>query len=390
MTLPVTGVSELVLEVADLAAAERFYTGVLGLPVIERWPEREAVWLLAGERTRIGLWRPQVGVAGGRGGVHVHFALHIPEPDFDAAVASIRVAGLEPQLQERRRFGRARSRSAYIDDPDGNCVELWTQDVAGYRLPRTPAQVPSEALSPNHFDATAERWDREYDQRTLRGHWWRTRLDAVVRLAGAGPGSLLEIGVGSGRLLAALAEHGWTVTGIDPAARMVELARDRAHEASLLVARAEALPFDAGSFDAVVGVGVVEYTDIERSLREMVRVLRSGGRAVIGLRNGSAATMVWSGTVVQPAAQAVKRVVPFGRPVPTPRRAALSRTQACALVQAAGLIVESVEEVGCAVLPDPLDALFGRLAVRAAEWAEASPPLRRALGTQRIILATKP
>ena len=76
--LPVTGVSELVLEVVDLEAAEGFYAGLLGLPVVERWPDREAIWLMAGERTRIGLWRPQVGLAGGRGGVHVHFALPSP------------------------------------------------------------------------------------------------------------------------------------------------------------------------------------------------------------------------------------------------------------------------------------------------------------------------
>ena len=52
--VPVTGVSELVLEVVDLEAAEEFYAGVLGLPVVERWPDREAIWVMAGERTRSG------------------------------------------------------------------------------------------------------------------------------------------------------------------------------------------------------------------------------------------------------------------------------------------------------------------------------------------------
>ena len=41
---------------------------------------------MAGDRTRIGLWTPQVGIAQGRGGVHVHYAMHIAEADFDAAV----------------------------------------------------------------------------------------------------------------------------------------------------------------------------------------------------------------------------------------------------------------------------------------------------------------
>ncbi|MBD0281713.1 MAG: VOC family protein [Thermoleophilaceae bacterium] len=124
--LPVTGVSELVLEVVDLEAAEEFYAGVLGLPVVERWAEREAVWVMAGERTRIGLWRPQVGLAGGRGGLHVHFAMNIAEEDFDAAVEALRRRGQEVQEMS---FSDGRGRAAYVDDPDGNVVELWTWDV---------------------------------------------------------------------------------------------------------------------------------------------------------------------------------------------------------------------------------------------------------------------
>jgi catechol 2,3-dioxygenase-like lactoylglutathione lyase family enzyme len=124
--IPVSGVSELVLEVADLEAAERFYADVLGLPVVERWPEREAIWVMAGERTRIGLWRPQVGLAGGRGGVHVHFAMHIGEADYDAAVALLRDRGQQVREIE---FSEGHGRAAYVDDPDGNVVELWTWDV---------------------------------------------------------------------------------------------------------------------------------------------------------------------------------------------------------------------------------------------------------------------
>ena len=126
--IPVTGVSELVLEVVDLEAAERFYAEVLGLPVVERWEQREALLVMAGAGTRIGLWRPQVGLAGGRGGVHVHYAMHVAESDYDAAVARFREHGYEP---EEHRFGSyEESRAAYVTDPDGNVVELWTWDVS--------------------------------------------------------------------------------------------------------------------------------------------------------------------------------------------------------------------------------------------------------------------
>jgi catechol 2,3-dioxygenase-like lactoylglutathione lyase family enzyme len=123
----VSGVSELVLEVVDLEAAERFYAGVLGLPVVERWPDREAIWVMAGDRTRIGLWRPQVGLQGGRGGVHVHFAMHVPADRYDAAAAHLRAQGQDVREEV---FGTDHGRALYVDDPDGNVVELWTWDVA--------------------------------------------------------------------------------------------------------------------------------------------------------------------------------------------------------------------------------------------------------------------
>jgi catechol 2,3-dioxygenase-like lactoylglutathione lyase family enzyme len=127
--IPVTGVSELVLEVVDLERAEAFYAGVLGLPVVERWTDdRHAVWVMAGDRTRIGLWVPQVGIAGGRGGVHVHYAMQIDAGDYDAAVARLRERG---QDVEEVSFGD-RGRAVYVTDPDGNVVELWTWDVAGH------------------------------------------------------------------------------------------------------------------------------------------------------------------------------------------------------------------------------------------------------------------
>jgi len=118
--VPVTGVNELVLEVLDLDAAERFYGGVLGLPVMLRSEGR--VWVAAGAQTRIGLWAPQVGIADGRGGVHVHYAMHVGADEYDGAVARLREHGYEPHEEDFGESGRA----AYVNDPDGNVVELWT------------------------------------------------------------------------------------------------------------------------------------------------------------------------------------------------------------------------------------------------------------------------
>jgi len=188
-------------------------------------------------------------------------------------------------------------------------------------------------------------------------------------------------------LLARLAERGWDVVGIDAAPRMVELARERIPSAKLEVARAEELPFADASFDVVVAVGVLEYGDLEASLRELARVLRPGGRAVLGLRNSAAPTVAWSRLVMHPLARGVKRVIPFGRPLPMSRRRPLPLKETREPLAQAGLELVSVENVGCAVLPDPLDRL--PLAYRAAARAEKSLTLRGRLGTQQMLLATR-
>jgi ubiquinone/menaquinone biosynthesis C-methylase UbiE len=256
---------------------------------------------------------------------------------------------------------------------------------------KAPARHPEEARWVAHFDSTAEDWDSIYDESTVAGHSWRARLEAALRLIGDGPGSLLEIGFGSGRLLEACHERSWTVTGIDPSRRMVELARERVPSAAtrLSAAKAEALPFADGDFDVAVAIGVLEYTDADRSLRELVRVLRPGGRAVIGLRNGRAPARVWQSAVIRPVAGAVKRIAPFGRPPAAPRRRTLSARATRELFTAAGLVVERMEHMACTVVPDPLDYVMPGLAYRAARRAERYARVRRVLGTQRLVLATK-
>ncbi len=108
------------LEVADLDVAARFYGEVLGLPAQSRSDQR--AWFLVGGRSRIGLWTPQFGIADGQGGAHVHYAMHIGEDDYDAAVARLREHGLTVHEEDFEESGKA----MYVTDPDGNVVELWT------------------------------------------------------------------------------------------------------------------------------------------------------------------------------------------------------------------------------------------------------------------------
>jgi catechol 2,3-dioxygenase-like lactoylglutathione lyase family enzyme len=126
---PVNGISELVLEVSDLDAARRFYRDVLGFEETLYGEGADGrYWYLVGETARLGLWTEQVGLAGGRGGEHVHFAFHLADGEIDALKERIEGTGAEVEGPIQLGPGRA----IYVTDPDGNVVEFWSQDMAEY------------------------------------------------------------------------------------------------------------------------------------------------------------------------------------------------------------------------------------------------------------------
>jgi ubiquinone/menaquinone biosynthesis C-methylase UbiE len=93
---------------------------------------------------------------------------------------------------------------------------------------------------------------------------------------------VLEVGCGTGRLAAALAERGARVWGVDPSADMLGQARATAgNRVGFKEGRAEALPFKDGWFERAVLRLVVHLVDRERALPELARVVAPGGRAVL-------------------------------------------------------------------------------------------------------------
>lgn len=117
----------------------------------------------------------------------------------------------------------------------------------------------------------------------------RAALEELAVQAGE---AVLEIGCGHGRTLARLAElPGVYLSGIDPSELMVRLARRRlrrridAGRADVSLASSAKIPHADGRFDAAFAVHVVYFwTDPLADLAEIRRVLRPGGRLLLGYR----------------------------------------------------------------------------------------------------------
>jgi demethylmenaquinone methyltransferase/2-methoxy-6-polyprenyl-1,4-benzoquinol methylase len=131
------------------------------------------------------------------------------------------------------------------------------------------------------FDRIAGIYDRLNSVMTAGlHHEWRRR---AADLAAVGPGSrALDVATGTGDLAVELAGRGCEVVGCDFSEAMLELARGKAPGTTFELANALELPYDAASFDAAtVGFGARNFSDLERGLGEMARVVRPGGRVVV-------------------------------------------------------------------------------------------------------------
>jgi ubiquinone/menaquinone biosynthesis C-methylase UbiE/uncharacterized protein YbaR (Trm112 family) len=136
-------------------------------------------------------------------------------------------------------------------------------------------------ITPETPDERKEHFIRAVlDGERLAGEW----LDGIA--AAAHPGDRwLDLGCGTGNLLAAADARGIDAVGLDIALRWLVVARRRPSllaGARLVCGDASHLPFEDGAFAAVTALGVLEHCDdLPAALREVARVLRPGGRFLV-------------------------------------------------------------------------------------------------------------
>jgi ubiquinone/menaquinone biosynthesis C-methylase UbiE len=201
-------------------------------------------------------------------------------------------------------------------------------------------------------------------------------------LSRASPGQVwLDVGCGSGHLAAALQRAGLQVIGVDADARMVDAARarfadeDASSPVRFEVAEAERLPFDDATLDGVVSTSLVGCLKRpEPFLRELDRVLRPGGTAVITFTNG----------------MSLRYALPRMRGLDHTRRfRPYTRTQVNRMLPAAGLSIEELRYYNCFVptatqpLPPP------RIAKRLERIANLSIAVGDLIARNLLVIASK-
>ncbi len=175
-----------------------------------------------------------------------------------------------------------------------------------------------------------DKWSISYDKRCV--DYARDLFDATVpeeELRDLPYDRALELGCGSGFFLLNLIQAGvarrGSVTDLSPG--MVKVATRNGENLGLeidgRVADAEGIPYDDDTFDLVVGHAVLHHIpDVELSLREVVRVLKPGGRFVFAGEPSNAvttyarplSTLTWRAvTNVHEAARAVRLAAPAVR-----------------------------------------------------------------------------
>lgn len=123
----------------------------------------------------------------------------------------------------------------------------------------------------------------------------RILRESIGRAPAAG-GRALDAGCGTGFQSALLTELGWDTHGVDVSAGLLAVARRRLPGAAFALASVETLPYPDARFDAVVCCGsTLSFVDNPaRTLAELGRVLRPGGRLLLDCEHRPSLDLAWT------------------------------------------------------------------------------------------------
>jgi len=145
----------------------------------------------------------------------------------------------------------------------------------------------ADDTSTRSWDAIADDWVAHADANDYRNYYLMPRMLAM--LGDVSGRTVLDIGCGDGGYARELARRGASVTAVDGSARLIQIARERTDAAGIHVrfvhANANALDaLDAGSFDlCVAAMSLMDVEDYRGAIREIGRVLRTGGELAMSI-----------------------------------------------------------------------------------------------------------
>jgi len=140
------------------------------------------------------------------------------------------------------------------------------------------------------FDNDASTYDQWYTT-PLGKHADKVETNCALDLLKPSAGmAILDVGCGTGNLSLKLARLGCSITGIDISEKMLTFAREKAQKeqlpAEFMSMDASDLEFPEEAFDAVVSMAALEFMqDQQKTLDEMFRVLKKGGKLLVGTIN---------------------------------------------------------------------------------------------------------
>lgn len=219
----------------------------------------------------------------------IHYYRRMKREDF--LLGSLHRPWSDMMLTNQMEMYRAAGLVRQTITSEGEMLELTSRGKEILRHLRQLLQESGEF----EWRSNAQRWvifgETDYDQvhRTVLPDDASISKGFIDRLTIPPWARVLEIGAGTGRatldlgLARRVKEAGGTLVALEPSGALLHSLRRKcmargATNVEIVQGAAEALPFQDGSFDLVVSIVVLHFTELKRALSEMARVVKPGGQ----------------------------------------------------------------------------------------------------------------